>query len=386
MQIIVTACLASVVIMSVVLTGYASGLKKDFDNKMRNIVDQVNTSQFYQYELEKRSYDKMNTMDTNISNVRNSYIPKKDFNDKIVTGLLDIKDIKQHDGTVSIGGKVDFGDSMTFAGNQKNLDVTLPSGTQMNVQDVSGNRIAKYNSEGVNVPYQRVDKLQIGDKWQLSGTGDSHANDGWMRLFDKSGNDYHGGLAVANLWSRDNTYLLGKTDIEKGNVTKTLNIRGGTSEHNPEGKQTEFPSKDNKNYVRGDTHVQGNMFNAGDLSIGRDLDVKGLTRANRVMSDNIKLGHNWGGWADEAPITAYTTGMGASFGNEYWSHFPKNESTYIRPGKTGGSIFIGDIGNTGSIEMGDKNTVTRLQGQLCLQDTCINKIDLDVIKKLSLKS
>jgi hypothetical protein len=384
MQVIVTACLVSVVVMSVVLTTQAYKMKKNYDDKLRNVVDQINTSQFYQYELEKRSYDKLNNVDTNINNVRTNYMTKNDFKERVVSNTLDIKDINQHDGTVSIGGKIDFGNSMSLSPKDKELSLNLPAGTYMNIKDGSGQSIASYNNLGANAPYQRADKLQIGDKWQLSGVGDAQGNDGWLRLFDKAGKDYYGGLAAGSIMTKDGSSLGGNTEIDSANV-KTLNIRGAASEHNPENKQTELPSKDKINYVRGDTQVDGNLVNVGDVTVGRNLDVKGLAKTGKVTSTNVKIGHNWGGWADEAPITAYTTGMGASFGNEYWSHFPKNESTYIRPGKTGGSIFIGDIGNTSSIEMGDKNTVTRLQGQLCLQDTCISRTDLDAIKKLSSK-
>lgn len=383
MQIIVTACVASVVVIAVVLATQVYKMKKNFDDKMRNVVDQINTSQFYQYELEKRSYDKMNDLDNNLSNVRNNYLPRSEFKDRMVTNTLDAKDIKQRDGTLSLGGKIDFGNSMTLGGTDKELSLALPSGTGMTVKDGAGQRIASFNGDGATAAYQRADRLQLGEKWQLSGAGDAHANDGWLRLFDKSGKDYYGGIAASKLMTRDGASFGGNTDIENANVTKALSVRGGASEHNPENKRSEVPGNDGVNYIRGDTRIDGNTATAGDISVGRNLDVKGLTRADRVMSKNVKIGHNWGGWADNAPITAYTTGIGASFGNEYWSHFPKDESTYIRPGKSGGSVFIGDIGNTSSIEMGEKNTVTKLNGPLCLQDTCISRQDLENIKRLA---
>lgn len=382
MQIIVTACLASVIVMSVVLTTQAYKMKKNYDDKLRNVVDQINTSQFYQYELEKRSYDKMNSIDTNINSVRTNYLPRSEFKERIVTNMLDAKDINQHDGTITVGGKLDFGNSVSLGSTGKDLGLTLPSGTQMNIKSDSGKTMASYGNHGATVPYQKTDKLQVGEKWLLSGVGDAHGNDGWLRLFDKSGKDYYGGIAAARLAARDGASLGGSTSIEYGNVTKGLSVLGGASEHNPGNKQSELPGKDNINYIRGDTRLEGNTTNVGDIAVGRNLDVKGVARANRVMSTNVKLGHNWGGWADSAPITAYTTGVGASFGNEYWSHFPKDESTYIRPGKTGGSVFIGDIGNTSSIQLGDNNTVTKVQGQLCIQDACVNKQDLQNIKAL----
>jgi hypothetical protein len=70
----------------------------------------------------------------------------------------------------------------------------------------------------------KANTIQLGDKFRLSGVGDAHGNDGWLRLFDKNGKDYYGGLATANLWTRDNSYLNGNT-----NITGNLNITGNTN-------------------------------------------------------------------------------------------------------------------------------------------------------------
>jgi hypothetical protein len=48
-----------------------------------------------------------------------------------------------------------------------------------------------------------VGRLLLGQKWVLSGTGDAHANDDWLRLFHVSGSGYYGGLAAAKLYTPD---------------------------------------------------------------------------------------------------------------------------------------------------------------------------------------
>ncbi len=117
----------------------------------------------------------------------------------------------------------------------------------------------------------KADKVQLGDKFMLSGVGDAHANDDWLRMFDKDGKDYHGGIAMRRLWTRDEAHLNGQT-----NVSGNLNVRGGSSEHNPGGWWTHFPwSGDNKNYIRGDTEIRGNTNNIGDLNVGRNANVQG---------------------------------------------------------------------------------------------------------------
>lgn len=47
-----------------------------------------------------------------------------------------------------------------------------------------------------------------------------------------------------------------------------VNMKGGTSVHNPDNWGTHFPwAGDNKNYIRGDTELRGNLNNLGDISM-----------------------------------------------------------------------------------------------------------------------
>ncbi len=47
----------------------------------------------------------------------------------------------------------------------------------------------------------QTQKLQLGNKWLLSGEGDAHANDDWLRLFNTQGTGYFGGFAAGKLYS-----------------------------------------------------------------------------------------------------------------------------------------------------------------------------------------
>lgn len=46
-----------------------------------------------------------------------------------------------------------------------------------------------------------VNALRLGNKFRMSGVGDAHGNDSWLRLFDVGGGGYYGGLAAGSLWS-----------------------------------------------------------------------------------------------------------------------------------------------------------------------------------------
>jgi hypothetical protein len=75
-------------------------------------------------------------------------------------------------------------------------------------------------------------KLQLGNKWLLSGAGDAHGNDDWLRLFNTQGTDYFGGLAAGKLYSIGGTVNGSdrrlKTDVSSLDrmVDKILALRG----------------------------------------------------------------------------------------------------------------------------------------------------------------
>ena len=149
-----------------------------------------------------------------------------------------------------------------------------PAGPPGKPGPAGGGSASTANSEKV-----QTKKLQLGDKFLMSGVGDAHANDDWLRMFGKDGKGYYGGFAAGRLWAPDFNSIGG------GN-----NFKGGVSRHNPHKWQSHFPwAGDNKNYIRGDTEIRGDTNNIGDMSVGGDLYVHGL-----------KHSRNWTGYPDNA--------------------------------------------------------------------------------------
>ncbi len=117
-----------------------------------------------------------------------------------------------------------------------------------------------------------TDAVRLGDKFSISGAGapstDPDAPD-MLMLMDKDGKKLNGGLVAQT--------VVGLT-IGGNNLVslETTTLKGGKSEHNATNKDTEFASlADGKNYVRGDTQLDGNASTAGDLSVGRNANVSG---------------------------------------------------------------------------------------------------------------
>lgn len=60
-----------------------------------------------------------------------------------------------------------------------------------------------YNDKTIIATNVKTNKLQLGDKWTLSGIGDSNKDDDWLRLMNKDGADYNGGFAAKKLWTEE---------------------------------------------------------------------------------------------------------------------------------------------------------------------------------------
>ena len=72
-------------------------------------------------------------------------------------------------------------------------------------------------------------------------------------------------------------------------VNGGLNITGGKSKHNPYNWRTYFNwHTDNKNYIRGDTEMRGNMGTIGDVTVGGKLCMPGEGCISRADFKNLK--------------------------------------------------------------------------------------------------
>ncbi len=67
----------------------------------------------------------------------------------------------------------------------------------------------------------RIDVLRLGDKWRLSGAGDWHANDDWLRMTNIANTGYNGGIAAAKFWTVRDQYL--QSDLRSKENIKNLN-------------------------------------------------------------------------------------------------------------------------------------------------------------------
>ena len=82
-----------------------------------------------------------------------------------------------------------------------------------------GRKVSIWDYLQVNGTLQ-TDLLLLGWKWRLSGVGDGHGNDEWLRLFNTANDGYFGGFAAGKLWSSTGT--LSGSDIRLKEEVATL--------------------------------------------------------------------------------------------------------------------------------------------------------------------
>lgn len=115
------------------------------------------------------------------------------------------------------GGNTCGPDRIRLRAGEIAFDVFNNTTVDRNVENI----VAQVKTDRVVTP-----KLQLGDKFLLSGVGDAHGNDYWLRLFNKDNTGYYGGLATANLWTQNfinasdirlkkDVQDVSKTDLEK---------------------------------------------------------------------------------------------------------------------------------------------------------------------------
>ena len=81
--------------------------------------------------------------------------------------------------------------------------------------------------EPQNGKYQiKGTKVKVGEKWTMSGVGDAHGNDDWLRLFGTDEKGYYGGFAAGRLWTPE-LHLAGQVigDANFVNTVDTPSLR-----------------------------------------------------------------------------------------------------------------------------------------------------------------
>jgi len=348
----------TIIIVAVVIANQTTTAKNQLEGKLRNVVDQVNTAQQYTYEFDKRQQQQVTGLERNVDDVRSSYITKVDAANSLTTKQLNTPNINGNKISLSgdkwNSGSVQFNSDINGASKspdyviQRGADLKDPlsknqlvirtpaeKGAALNIQTSDGfSRMLVDSTTGqVTIPANtKTNTLQLGDKFKFSGVGDIHGNDSWLRLMDKDGKKMHGGVAAANLFSRDNAWFNGQTTLN-GNI----NVNGSTQFNN------------NVRIQNGNTlRVEGGLGKQA-ISVGGAgsllVDAPGTVGGRFVVNDKGNVGINQPNPQSKLDVSG-DTNINGKFtvkkgdGDWNWANIVGNHGDNLYLGSDGGNRGI----------------------------------------------
>jgi hypothetical protein len=287
------------ILIGVIVSRYLKSTKQDVNDKIKQVVDRYNSSSEYTYQFDKQQEKNIQNIESNMHQMFNNYAYVKNE-----TLKLDETTVKKH----ALAKEV--------ATDKVNVKKELQLGEFKMVERAPKEVLARadgknwlflYHSTspdaGLTTNKIDADKVTANNAYvdsDLSVKGNSSVGNDWMMgekwIMNVGG---PGGSALqfapknttnSKLWDRTKQVRLtndGYVDTTNGGVV----TRGAQSAHNPDGLNTIFPhAKDNKNYVRGDTQVDGELKVVGLLQADM-VEKKGSTNG----SDRSGLGNFQGG-------------------------------------------------------------------------------------------
>lgn len=256
--------------------------------------------------------------------------------------------------------------------NQQALQTTLTN-IQKEVSNVDmrkgGNITGDIDVSGTT----KTSTLKLGDKWSLSGKGDAHGNDDWLRFFNKDGKDYYGGVAAGKLWSGGPVYVGGDLSVS-GTTTvggvvglqdKQLRLRGLGDPNHFVGYSGESDGPRIQGYQGGQLGVvqdgkgkktplwwyKDGVKMWGNIEVNGPIEVNGSTKTS-----SLKLGDKWS-----------LSGVGDGHANDDWLRIMGKDGGDYYGGVAAGKLWSGSDVYTKDL---------RANNQICINNTCVNETQL----------
>ena len=202
-------------------------------------------------------------------------------------------------GKVADFESVNVKNDMNVGGKYINLPSqwnTIKSGGRLHLSSGEKTYLLPKNGVVVSRAWGGSGDLSVEGNINFKGGASEHNPGNWGTHFPWQGDQKN--------YIRGDTEMRGNVNaLGDVNVGRALYVKGGVSEHNPGGWGSHFPWKgDNRNYIRGDTEIRGNTNNIGDLTVGRRVFI-GATSGNSTRPDStnssdpywlekVSTGHN----------------------------------------------------------------------------------------------
>jgi len=367
----------TVVITTIVIIYKQRSYTETNQSRLRDVVDQVNTSQQYGYEFDKKQQQELAGLQKNVDDVRATYLTKKEASQVLDTqrlsatnanvGSLQVQDRTQYNSSVK--GASASPDYIIQRGDtdptKNHLVVKTPADTGAGINFMTTGGVSRMfidsKTGAVNVPqYVQTRGLVIG------------AQSNYIVPFEGTTSGLYTGspFGAEGLYSGSNLDVIGMANVYgSASISDKLELGGGQSAFNPGHNKTVFNDAKGKNTIAGDTSLLGSFDTAGNMTVDGEtivgkLNVTGpASFGNRVRVNKFD---NLTGWDASAAAYIYAKPgeVGATLGSDLPSYFPGPDGhTYIRPGAEGKNIVIGDKG-AANVMIGKGDTKVSVRGTL----------------------
>jgi uncharacterized protein YlaN (UPF0358 family) len=155
--------------------------------------------------------------------------------------------VDQVNESASYAYKFDISQEDNIKTMEKNINLI-----NENINNIGKN--VKIMQENMNAPPKpaytenvKTGILSLGDRFTLMRIPDNDSDSDWLGILDADKSSLYGGLALSQAYVDDTLGVMG-----------SLYVGGAKSTHNPDKLPTIFAYED-KNYVRGDTDVDGEL-------------------------------------------------------------------------------------------------------------------------------
>lgn len=274
-------------------------IQSDYNAKLKNIVDQINDSEKYQYYIDKKTSEKVEETNATLKDVVNRYASKSKMEEAIATGAVDIDGVIKADRSAAQITDIQFSPQMTKFTNRAPGNAEIANDINMQGKLVFvGNK-----SDGGTRKIGVLDKLDVYGNLEVDGSsvGMDISSQGvvkvgqdsaWMR---PDGYIYGGNLI-------NSKYVLGYSSIKLGNEAAVIG-KDGTL--NAKGSITADDSASGVSVQARQSIMAGNasMNLAGKID-GKNLCIDGACLAksdvvnmkNTMVPINCTMG-DWSEWS-----------------------------------------------------------------------------------------
>lgn len=216
-------CIVVIVVAVVYGVRKTIQLQADYNAKLKNIVDQINDTEKYQYFLDKKTSEKVQTTDATLKDVVSRYASKSKLDEGVATDKVDIDGVVKADKSASQITDIQFSPQMTRYTYRGTGNAEIAN--DVNIQNkllIVGNK-----SGGGDRKIGVLDKLDVYGNLEVDGSSVGMdissegvvkvgADSAWMR---PDGYIYGGNLI-------ESKELLGYSTIRLGNEAAVINKNG----------------------------------------------------------------------------------------------------------------------------------------------------------------